>query len=100
MERKEMEKRPEEISEIERHKYFLSEKKGYDVGWEFAEHDWEQNFAVAWRKQQHSASEQCSNSNGTSSSVACAELARVNSADHKKPSRIRSLLARVFSNSH
>lgn len=99
MERIEMKKRAEEISEIERHKYFLSEKKGYDVGWEFAEHDWEQNFAVAWRKQ-NSASEQRSNSNGTASSVACAEFARVDSADHKKPSRIRSLLARVFSNSH
>ncbi len=36
---------PEEIAEIERHKYFLSEKAGYDVGWEFAEDDWRANFS-------------------------------------------------------
>ncbi len=34
---------PEAIAEIERHKYFLSEKAGYDVGWEFAEQDWLSN---------------------------------------------------------
>ncbi len=36
---------PEDIAEIERHKYFLSEKAGYDVGWEFAEDDWRANFS-------------------------------------------------------
>ena len=36
---------PEAIQEIERHKYFLSEKAGYDVGWEFAEQDWLSNHA-------------------------------------------------------
>ena len=35
---------PEQVSEIERHKYFLSEKAGYDVGWDFAEQDWRVNF--------------------------------------------------------
>lgn len=35
----------EDIAEIERHKYFLSEKAGYDVGWEFAEDDWRANFS-------------------------------------------------------
>lgn len=35
---------PEVIAEIERHKYFLSEKAGYDVGWEFAEQDWRANY--------------------------------------------------------
>lgn len=35
---------PEEIAEIERHKYFLSEKAGYDVGWEHAEQDWRAHF--------------------------------------------------------
>ena len=36
---------PETITEIERHKYFLSEKAGYDVGWDFAEQDWLAHFA-------------------------------------------------------
>lgn len=45
-----MEKSSEEIAEIERHKYFLSEKRGYDVGWETAEQDWEENFAEQWRR--------------------------------------------------
>jgi hypothetical protein len=36
---------PDTIAEIERHKYFLSEKAGYDVGWEFAEQDWLSNHA-------------------------------------------------------
>lgn len=36
---------PEEVAEIERHKYFLSEKAGYDVGWEFAEADWLANYS-------------------------------------------------------
>lgn len=35
---------PEEFTEIERHKYFLSEKAGHDVGWEFAESDWRMHF--------------------------------------------------------
>lgn len=34
---------PEDIADIERHKYFLSEKAGHDVGWEFAEVDWRAN---------------------------------------------------------
>ena len=37
---------PAAVLEIERHKYFLSEKAGYDVGWEFAEQDWTSNHAV------------------------------------------------------
>jgi hypothetical protein len=36
---------PEAVEEIERHKYFLSERAGYDVGWEFAEQDWMSNHA-------------------------------------------------------
>jgi hypothetical protein len=46
-----MQRTPKEIAEIERHKYLLSEKQGYDVGWEFAEHDWDANYADAWRQQ-------------------------------------------------
>ena len=46
-----MQRPKEEIAEIERHKYFLSEKRGYDVGWEFAEQDWESQFARHWRQE-------------------------------------------------
>ncbi len=35
---------PEEIAEVERHKYFLSEKAGHDVGWEHAEQDWRAHY--------------------------------------------------------
>ena len=34
---------PEEIGEVDQHKYFLSENAGYDVGWEHALEDWLQN---------------------------------------------------------
>ncbi len=37
------ERTEEETTEIERHKYFLSEKVGYDVGWEHAVQDWDAN---------------------------------------------------------
>jgi hypothetical protein len=40
---------PEEIAEIERHKYFLSQKHGHDVGWERAEQDWDEHHAAVWR---------------------------------------------------
>ena len=45
-----LERSPEEVSEIEKHKYFLSEKAGHDVGWEFAEQDWESKFAEQFRQ--------------------------------------------------
>jgi hypothetical protein len=41
---------PEEVAEIEKHKYFLSEKVGHDVGWEAAEQDWDSNYAVQFRR--------------------------------------------------
>ena len=47
-----MERCPEETREIERHKYFLSEKQGHDVGWETAEQDWERHHAARWRREQ------------------------------------------------
>ncbi len=50
-----MQRTTAEIAEIERHKYFLSEKEGYDVGWEFAEADWEAQHASRWRRE-HAAS--------------------------------------------
>ena len=39
----------DEIEEIQRHKYFMSEETGCDVGWEAAERDWEQNHAENYR---------------------------------------------------
>lgn len=47
-----MKRTEEEIREIERHKYFLSEKRGHDVGWEYAERDWEQHHGSQWKHQQ------------------------------------------------
>jgi len=44
-----LERSPEEVAEIEKHKYFLSEQAGYDVGWEAAEQDWESNHAARFR---------------------------------------------------
>ncbi len=41
---------PEETAEIERHKYFLSEKAGYDVGWDQAAEDWDANYAAEFRR--------------------------------------------------
>ncbi len=39
----------DEVAEIERHKYFLSEKAGHDVGWEAAEKDWEEKYQAEFR---------------------------------------------------
>lgn len=47
-----MERSHEEVAEIERHKYFLSEKAGYDVGWDHAAADWEANHAAQFRGDQ------------------------------------------------
>ena len=43
------ERNPEEVAEIERHKYFLSEKAGHDVGWDVAAQDWDEKFAADFR---------------------------------------------------
>jgi hypothetical protein len=40
----------QQIKEIERHKYFLSERCGYDIGWEAAATDWITNYAGSWRE--------------------------------------------------
>lgn len=45
-----VERSQQEISEIERHKYFMSEKVGYDVGWEEAVDDWETNHGHEFRR--------------------------------------------------
>lgn len=34
------------VAEIEKHKYFLSEKAGHDVGWEFAEQDYRERYGL------------------------------------------------------
>ena len=36
----------QEIAEIDQHKYFMSERAGYDVGWEVAELDWREHVAA------------------------------------------------------
>ncbi len=41
---------PREVAEIERHKYFLSEKAGHDIGWQVAKQDWESNYAEQFRR--------------------------------------------------
>lgn len=46
-----MQRTTAEITEIERHKYYLSEQQGHDVGWEFAEQDWEVNYSNTWRQE-------------------------------------------------
>jgi len=38
-----------ELAEINRHKWFLSEKKGHDVGFDFALLDWVRKHRDAWR---------------------------------------------------
>ena len=45
-----LDRTPEEVAEIEKHKYFLSERAGYDVGLQVAEHDWESNHAERFRQ--------------------------------------------------
>ena len=46
----ERERDAQEVAEIERHKYFLSEKAGHDVGWHFAEQDWEAHHGQDFRR--------------------------------------------------
>jgi hypothetical protein len=41
---------PEVINEIERHKWFESEKAGHDVGIEWAREDWLKKYAKDWRR--------------------------------------------------
>ena len=38
-----------QIAEIERHKWFLSQNAGHDVGFENAAADWVANYAAKWR---------------------------------------------------
>ena len=40
----------QQADEIERHKYFLSQKQGFDVGREAAAVDWVAKYAAKWRQ--------------------------------------------------
>lgn len=40
-----------ELNEIERHKYFLSQRCGRDVGFEHAKNDWLNHHAQQWNSQ-------------------------------------------------
>lgn len=48
-----------QMNEIERHKYFLSEKYGRDVGWEAAARDWVEKHAGKWREWWEQQPESC-----------------------------------------
>lgn len=39
-----------ERHEIERHKWFMSQRVGYDVGFEAAREDWQRNHAYSWEQ--------------------------------------------------
>ena len=39
----------EQLRQIERHKYLVSQKLGYDIGWEAAAQDWIDHHAATWR---------------------------------------------------
>ena len=86
----------DKTAEIERHKYFLSEKKGYDVGWDFAETDWEQQYGDAWRSQQDSESALEEEPEPVEASVT--EIHQPHESPHDGSRfRIGSLLSRFFS---
>jgi hypothetical protein len=112
-----MERPQAEIVEIERHKYFLSQKMGYDVGWEAAASDWEQSYGRQWRAEHVSpvaagaeASDDvavvaapCDGPGtecGPEESDACEEPSSVRAdpaQPPRGPSQLRKLLRRVFS---
>ena len=41
---------PEVMQEIERHKWFESQKAGRDVGFEWAQEDWLQKYSEQWKQ--------------------------------------------------
>ena len=46
-----------QIQEIQRHKYLESEKRGYDVGEDWAAMDWIQNHSKKWREEREELEE-------------------------------------------
>lgn len=43
-----------EAAEIALHKWYMSERAGQDVGWEFASWDWHRRYRADWLKAQES----------------------------------------------
>lgn len=43
---------PRELEEVMRHKYFLSESSGRDIGYEFAARDWLKHHAAEFRRRE------------------------------------------------
>ncbi len=48
-----------QLKEIERHKYIVSQKLGYDIGWERAATDWIASYAAEWRAWWEHQAEAC-----------------------------------------
>jgi len=42
-----------ERRQVEQHKYYLSQKRGMDVGFEVAARDWFENHSQEWREERH-----------------------------------------------
>ena len=100
------ERTAEEIGHIERHKYFLSEKAGYDVGWDAAERDWDENVRDQWHgKAEHAAAaavpdapESLEDAEAPGETATAAERVVESPATPQGiGARIRTFLAKVFS---
>jgi hypothetical protein len=104
-----MERSVAETQEIERHKYFLSEKRGHDVGWELAARDWELHHAARWRREQlaanssadhadHRAAGECCSAQAASSDNGCQMQSVQHPADNNASRRgpLGRLLSRLF----
>jgi hypothetical protein len=80
-----MQRSPEEMREIERHKYFLSERQGHDVGWEFAEQDWERHHAARWRREHLSVTAApCDDAHAELAGCCSAESTRPDNGHHSE----------------
>jgi hypothetical protein len=51
MNKSELLKDPKVCQEIEKHKWFQSEKAGYDIGFDKAAEDWIRRYGKQWTKQ-------------------------------------------------
>ena len=95
---------PNEVAEVERHKYFLSEKAGYDVGWEHAEADWLAHHAEQFRTLQPSeCAEQTTNCGSVDqvadSAIASEPSVRPSVSSTRGPGRLGYLIDRLLSRS-
>ncbi len=82
----------QEVAEVETHKYFLSEKAGYDVGWDYAKQDWLENHASCESDCEAAVSKKPSVGSGSEG-----EFERVDSAQDVQSGRgfFKRLLERV-----